>query len=158
MARELFTSWAEYQSAIDRLLALAEHEIRIYDRDITELKLDAAPRLEYLKRRLQAKRQPCLRIALRDVEPLKRDCPRLMQLLAAYTHGMTIQQTPENLAHLRDAMILIDDRHGLILFDQDQPRSKLLIGESQELLPYQRRFEEIWAEGGTPLSITTLGL
>lgn len=158
MARELFTSWGEYQSAIDRLLALAEWEIRIYDQDMIELKLDSSPRLYHLKRLLQANRPDSIQCALRNFEPLKCDCPRLMHLLADYTHGMTIQQTPEHLGHLRDAMILVDGQHGLIRFDREQPRSKLLIGESEELLPYLRRFEEIWNEGGTPLSITTLGL
>lgn len=158
MARELFTSWGDYQSAIDRLLALAEREIRIYDQDMLGLKLDSPSRLEHLKRLLQANRPDTLQVALRDYEPIRRDCPRLMQLLADYNHGMTVQQTPEHLAHLRDAMVLVDGHHGLIRFDRDQPRSKLLIGETEELQPYLKRFGEIWAEGGTPLSITTLGL
>ena len=158
MARELLTSWNEYRSAIDRLLAMVKREIRIYDQNIIELGLDSPPRLEHLKRLLQANLPETFRAALRDCEPLKRDCPRLMRLLADYAHGMTVQQTPEHLAHLRDAMVLIDGRHGLIRFDRDQPRSKLLIGETDELQPYLRRFEDIWAEGGTPLSITTLGL
>lgn len=158
MARELFTSWGEYQSGVDRLLALAEREIRIYDQDMIGLELDSESRLGHLKRLLQSNRPDSIQVALRNFEPLKRDYPRLMQLLADYTHGMTVQQTPEHLGHLRDAMILVDGRHGLIRFDRDHPRSKLLIGETEELLPYQRRFEEIWAEGGTPLSTTTLGL
>lgn len=158
MARELFNSWGEYQAAIDRVLALAEREIRIYDQDMIGLKLDSPSRLERLTRLLQSNRPDTLQVAVRDSEGLKRDCPRLMQLLTTYTHGMTVQQTPEHLAHLRDAMILIDGRHGLIRFDRDHPRSKLLIDENEELLPYLRRFEEIKSEGGTPLSITTLGL
>lgn len=158
MARELFTSWCEYQSGIDRLLALAEHEIRIYDEDIVGLKLEAEPRLDQLKRLLRARRPDSIQVALRNFEPLKRDHPRLLQLLTDYSHCMTVQQTPEHLGHLRDVMILVDGCHGLIRFERDHPRSKLLIGENEELLPYERRFNEIWSEGGTALSITTLGL
>jgi hypothetical protein len=69
-----------------------------------------------------------------------------------------MQQTADQLAHLRDSMILVDDAHAVIRFDRDQPRGKLLVDESDEVMPYRRRFEEIWAEGGTPVAATTLGL
>jgi hypothetical protein len=42
MARELITSWADYQAAIDRLLAIATHHICVYDEDLVMLKLDSA--------------------------------------------------------------------------------------------------------------------
>jgi hypothetical protein len=42
MARELITSWADYQTAIDRLLAIATHHICVYDEDLVMLKLDSA--------------------------------------------------------------------------------------------------------------------
>ena len=55
-------------------------------------------------------------------------------------------------------MILLDDQHGLIRFDRDQARSKVLINESDELRPYLLRFEEIWKEPGDVVSATSLGL
>ncbi|MBS1190990.1 MAG: hypothetical protein H6R10_2782 [Rhodocyclaceae bacterium] len=158
MARELLTSWGEFQSAADRLLALAEREILIYDHDLARLQLDASFRQDYLRRLLQPGRADCLRIALRETALVQRTNPRLMRLLADHPTGMTMVKTPDHLAHLRDAMILVDGRHGLVLFDQDQPRSKLLTDEGEELEPYCQRFEEIRREGGTPVSPTTLGL
>ena len=80
------------------------------------------------------------------------------RLLALHSHNSAAQQTPEQLGHLRDSMILVDDAHALIRFDRDQPRCKLLIDEPEEVMPYRRRFEEIWAEGGIPVATTTLGL
>ena len=65
---------------------------------------------------------------------------------------------PDHLAQLRDAMIIVDDTHALVRFDRDQPRGKLLIDEPDEVAPYRRRFDEIWSEGGHPVSLTTLGL
>lgn len=158
MARELFTSWGEYQSALDRLLAMAEQEIRIYDEDLVILKLDAAPRLDQIKRLLKGNRPDTVQVALRNSEPFKHHQPRLLTVFATHAHAMAVQQTPEQLGHLRDSMILVDGRHGLIRFDRDQPRSKLLVDEIEELLPYRRRFEEIWNEGGIVVSPTTLGL
>ena len=99
-----------------------------------------------------------MRIALRNTAPLQQRQPLLQRLLTTYSHNSAVQQTPEQLSHLRDSMILVDDAHALIRFDRDQPRSKLLIDEPEEVMPYRRRFEEIWAEGGTPVGTTTLGL
>jgi len=122
------------------------------------LHLETAERIEMLKRPLASTRQDCLRIALRNTAPLQQRQPLVQRLLAMHSHNSAAQQTPEQLNHLRDSMILVDDVHALIRFDRDQPRSKLLIDEPEEVMPYRRRFEEIWAEGGIPVATTTLGL
>ena len=159
MARELITSWNDYQAAIDRLLAMACHKICIYDEDLSQLQLDAATRLPHLQRTLKTTTSgPCLMIAVRNAEPLRRKNPLLMALLGSHNHLFAMQQTPPQFAHMRDAMILVDDQHALIRFERDQPRSKLLIDESTELKPYRSRFLEIWDEGGEAISNTVLGL
>jgi hypothetical protein len=159
MARELITSWGDYQLAIDRLLATPCRIIRIYDEDLAQLHLESSTRLPQLKSLLSAgTTSPCLQIALRNSEPLRNRHPLLMNLLAQYGHRLAAQQTAPQLANLRDAMILLDDQHGLIRFDRDQARSKLLIDEPEELRPYRARFKEIWEEGGEMVSATTLGL
>ena len=72
MSRELLTSWTDYQSAIDRLLALAAKRIWIYDEDLGMLHLETAERIAMFKRPLVSTRQDCLRIALRNTAPLRR--------------------------------------------------------------------------------------
>lgn len=158
MARELITSWGDFQTALDRLLVMAGQKICIYDEDLGQLRLDSAPRLAALKRVLGGKPAGNLRIALRHAETLRQQQPLLINLLTDYSHCCAAQQTPAQLAHLRDSMILIDGKHGLIRFERDLPRSKLLIDEVDELRPYLARFEEIWNEGGETVGSTTLGL
>jgi len=158
MARELITSWGDYQTAVDRLLAIAARKIAIYDRDLGQLHLDSAPRLAELKRVLHAGAGASIRLALRNTETLRRQQPLLMNLVVDFGHTLTATQTPPQLAHLRDSMLLVDDKYGLIRFEQDQPRSKLLIDEAGELHPYLARFEEIWEECSETVSGTTLGL
>lgn len=158
MARELITSWGDYQAAIDRLLALASRKICIYDQDIQPLKLESPARLVALQRVLQGPDRDALQIALRDGTALRRDHPLLGRLLTTYGHHAQVQQTAEQLAHLRDSMILVDGKHALIRFDRDQARSKLLIDEADEIRPYLVRFAEILAEGGEPITTSTLGL
>ncbi|WP_295002923.1 hypothetical protein [uncultured Dechloromonas sp.] len=158
MARELITSWADYQTAIDRLLAIATKQIRIYDEDLTTLKLDSAPRLAHVKRLVSGARSNALSIAVRNGSPLRNQHPLLQSLLTTYGHVAAAQETPAQLAHLRDSMIIVDDKYGLIRFERDMPRSKLLIDESDELRPYLAKFNEIWAEGGERISNSTVGL
>ncbi|MBS1139547.1 MAG: hypothetical protein H6R13_1000 [Proteobacteria bacterium] len=158
MARELITSWADYQTAIDRLLAIACHKIRIYDEDLSSLKLEAEPRLVNIKRVLQAGQGDALQIALRNASPIRQQHPTFLKLLSTYGHLAAVQETPPQLAHLRDSMILVDDKYALIRFERDLPRSKFLIDEIDEMRPYLTRFREIWTEGGESVTNTTLGL
>ena len=158
MTRELITHWTDYQTAIDQLLAMSCHKLCIYDEDLLKIRLDDRKRLANLQRMLQSAQPGAIRIALRNPEPLRRTQMHLIQLLAVHAHLITIQATSQELSKLRDSMILVDNQHGLIRFDQNQPRSKLLLNESDELRPYLLRFEEIWKDQGEVISATNLGL
>jgi hypothetical protein len=158
MARELITSWADYQMALDRLLAFACHKISIYDEDLVSLKLESAPRLLHIKRVLQAGQDDALQIAVRNAGPVRQKNPLLLSQLTTFGHRASAHEMPPQLAHLRDSMILVDDKHALIRFERDMPRSKLLIDEIDELRPYLARFREIWSEGGENIASTALGL
>ena len=158
MARELITSWADYQMALDRLLAIACHKISIYDEDLVTLKLESAPHLVHIKRILQAGEGEALQIAVRNAGPIRKSHPQLISQLTTYGHRAAARETPPQLAHLRDSMILVDDKHALIRFERDLPRSKLLIDEIDEVRPYLTRFKEIWSEGGENITSTALGL
>jgi hypothetical protein len=158
MSREIITNWADHQLAIDRLLSLATRKILVFDPDLEHLKLDQPERISELIRVLQPATQTALQIAVRNAEPLYARHPRMMHLLSAYSHVATAQQVGAHLSHLRDAIFLVDDHHGLIRFDQDNVRSKLLIDEAEELSPYLKRFNEIWNEPGEAIKPSVLGL
>ena len=158
MARELITTWSDYQSAIDRLLAMTSQSLCIYDEDLGRLKLETPSRLKELKRILQEDGRGTLQIAVRSATLLRQHAPLLLGLLTTFSHRATAQETPLSIAHLRDCMIIADGRHALIRFERDLPRSKLLTDEAEELKPYLNRFGEIWTEGGEPITNTTLGL
>ena len=135
MTRALITHWTDYQAAIDQLLAMPCRKLCIYDEDLVKIRLDDRKRLAVLEQLLQSAAPGSIRVALRSAEAFRRT------------------QT-----NLRDSMIILDDQHGLIRFDREQARSKLLINESDELRPYLQRFEEIWKEPGDIISATSLGL
>ena len=97
-------------------------------------------------------------VALRDTQPVIAQCPQALRLIGTYSHLSDIHETPPQLSHLRDSMILVDNKHALIRFEKDLPRSKLLIDEVDQVRPYVARFIEIWREGGEPVSGNPLGL
>jgi hypothetical protein len=158
MTRELITHWKDYQAAIDQLLAMPCRKLSIYDEDLVKIRLDDKTRLSKLEQLLQSAQPGSIRIALRSAEAFRRTQTHLIKFLAPYSHIITIQETSPQLNNLRDSMILLDDQHGLIRFDREQARSKILINESDELRPYLLRFEEIWKEPGDVVSATSLGL
>ncbi|MDR2186817.1 MAG: hypothetical protein LBE62_02050 [Azonexus sp.] len=158
MTRELITTWNDYRTAFDRLLAEAQGKISFYDEDLSKPGFASPDRLDHLQRILRSGYDLALRLAVRHAASLPQREPGLMKLLGTYSHRAAAQETPPQLAHLRDSMFIVDDRHALIRFDRDQPRSKLLLDEAAEIRPYLQRFEEIWAEGGESIRPTTLGL
>ena len=158
MARELITSWEGYQTAIDRLLFMACQKICIYDEDLGQLKLESSLRLPQIKRILRAGHKESLQIIVRNAERLHNQSPLLIKLLTDFSHLATAQQSPPNMAHLRDSMLIIDDKHALIRFERDLPRSKLLVDEIDELKPYLNRYSELSSAGGEPIRTSTLGL
>lgn len=158
MTRELITSWSDYQTAIDRLLALAVHRLRIYDEDLATLGLERPERHAQLARVLHQNQADALQIAVRNAGPLRQNHPRLLSLTTTYGHLIALQETPASIAHLRDSILLVDERNALVRFERDLPRAKLLIDEPEEVRQYIHRFQDIWAEGGEPVGASTLGL
>lgn len=159
MASErLLTSWGEYETAIGQILPLAQHSVAIFDRDLTTLRLERPSVSEALAAFLRRSPDALLRIAVQSAQPLRERSPRLLQMLRWSAHNFHLVEVPPHLARLSDTMLLVDGEHGIIRFHQDHPRGKEILSTPEGCQPYYQRFEEIWAEGGTPISATTLGL
>lgn len=151
------TSWGEYDAAIDEALADARLAIDIFDLDLVALKLETPGRHEALAAFLR-RPDACLRIAVQSSRPVLDRCPRLLTLLRLHAHHFRLQETPPHLASLADSLLLVDGVGGVVRFHHDHARSKSIADDAEACKSYCKRFEEIWNEGGTPLSATTLGL
>ena len=158
MPTRLITTWAEYESAVHDMLALATHKLRIFDENLSSLKLDRPDRLLILRQLLSAGPEHGVEITLLDAGHLRRNCPHLMELLAAHTHNLKIIECPPHLATLSDSLIIADGLHGVVRFHKDHARAKIIINDAEACAPYQQRYEQILEEGGTPVTATTLGL
>jgi hypothetical protein len=157
-AYTLLTSEAEYRQACDTVLGRAEREILIFDRDLRGLQLDHKPRLELLVTFLATDHLRRIRVVLHDPEPLHHQAPRLMQLIARFSHLIDVRQSPDNLRHLADAHLLADDAHAVRRFHFDQPRSALVLDDPAYVHPWRQRFEELWGLSHPCLQLNTTGL
>jgi len=157
-AYTLLTSETAYRQACDAVLRRAESEILIFDRDLVALRLEEKARIEALTKFLRMDGLRRIRIVLHDPEPVERNAPRLMQLVARFSRVIDIRQSPENLRHLADTHLLADESHGVRRFHADQPRSALIVDDPAYLHPWRQRFEELWELSHPCLRINPTGL
>ena len=159
MTSRLITTWSEYDSAVREILGLAQTTLLVFDETLSSLQLERPERIAALRRLLSA-RKPATRLTIivQKADFVRQYSPQLMDLLTVHSPALTIIQSPPHLARLKDSLLIADGRHALIRFHQEQPRSRLIIDDSEECAPYQQRFDEILGEGGDPLSPMTLGL
>jgi hypothetical protein len=158
MNTELITHWSEYDIAVQKILHLATRSIRIFDPDLAKLKLESRENALLLRQFLSTVPHNTLQIVLRNADLFRNNSPRLFKLLTDFPHAMQVWECASSLKKLTDAIFLSDDRHALIRIHEDHARSRVIIDSANESSRYLTRFEEILAEGGTPISATTLGL
>lgn len=158
MPSTLFTTWAEYDDAVGRTIAAATHDLQIFDRDLAACALEKPERHAQLVTFLRGSPRARLQIVLQDTQRVQTAMPRTLKLLATFGHAMSITRASERLATLNDSMVLADNRSGTIRFHHDHARGKFIDDDQDEMAPYGRRFQEIVAEGGEPISHSVLGL
>ena len=151
-------SEADYRRACDTILARAEHEILIFDRDLAALRLEENARLEALTNFLQTDSLRRIRVVVHDPGPLERNAPRLMRVIVRFLHAIDVRQSPDNLRHLADTHVLVDEGHGVRRFHVDQPRSALVVDDPAYIHPWRQRFEELWELSHPCVRINTTGL
>ena len=153
-----FDTNADFQAAVDRLLAQSGRELRIFDSDLAVFRLHSPERVESIREFLAASRIARLYIVVHDPEPLIRTCPRMMSLLALYTHAIQINRTDEAIRELQDSFILLDRNHYVRRPVARFFRGGAGINDETEALVMRSRFEEIWSASYPSVSGTTSGL
>ena len=76
--RLLLSTRREYLEALERLIALAQRELRIFDADFSELKIDSPRTHELLRDFLLRDRDNRLYIAVHSTDYLRNYSPRLL--------------------------------------------------------------------------------
>lgn len=155
---ERFDTEAAFQEALDRLLEQAGRELRIFDPDLAALRLNSPERVARVERFLQASRTRRLYMVVHDTGHVTRHCPRMMGLLARYSHAIQINQTHQEIRELQDSFLVLDTLHYLRRPVARFFRGALGLNDENEALAMRGRFGEIWSASFPAVAPTTLGL
>ena len=155
---EQFEDEETFQQAVDRLLEQPGRELRVFDPDLSGLRLNLPDRISRLQRFLTVSRTRRIYIAIHDTDYVTKYCPRLRDLLTRYAHAIQIQQTDEEIRLLQDAFLVLDANHYVRRPVARFWRGAIGIGDESEALSMRARFFEIWAASYPAVSPTTLGL
>ena len=145
-------------AALDELVALAQHSIRIFDHDMSALGWNSPARTDRLSAFLRRSRTSKVEIIVHETRWLEASCPRLIALLKSFGDRVTIYRTGPEARGASDPLVLVDGRHFLHRFHVEQPRATLAVESPQLAGPLINRFEEIWATGEPGLTGTVLGI
>ena len=155
---ERFDSKAGFQDAVDRLLEQPGRELRIFDPDLSALRLNDPARIERLERFLLASRTRRMYFVVHSSDHLTRQCPRMMSLLARFSHVIQVNRTHEEIRELQDAFLVLDSLHYVRRPVSQFFRGAIGLGDDTEGLAMRGRFMEIWAASFPAVSATTIGL
>lgn len=155
---ERFDTRAGFNEAVERLLEQPGRELRIFDVDGGALMLNDPARLAKLEAFLQASRTRRLYIAVHNTDHIQRQCPRMMNLLARYSHAIQINRTQEEIRELQDSFLVLDAAHYVRRPASAFFRGAMGLADETEGLAMRSRFQEIWAASYPAVSSTTAGL
>ena len=155
---ERFDTNALFQTAVERLLEQPGRELRIFDPDLSALRLNDPARNERLERFLLASRTRRIYIAVHATEHLTRQCPRMMTLIARFAHAIQVYKTGEEIRELQDSFLDLDSLHYVRRPVAQFFRGANGLGDENEGLAMRSRFMEIWAASLPGVSATTVGL
>ena len=155
---ERFDTNAGFQAALERLLGQPGRELRIFDPDGAALRLNDSARIERFAQFLLASRTRRLYLVLHSTDHLTRQCPRMMALLARFSHAIQIYRTGEEIRELQDAFLVLDSLHYVRRPVASFFRGAIGLGDENEGLAMRSRFMEIWGASVPGVSSTTVGL
>ena len=156
--RTLVTARSEYFAAAERIIALARHELRIFDPDLQEFRLDTKTRIELLRAFLLRSTDNRVYVSVRDPAFVKQFCPRLITLLAKFSTSLFIWEANGEAAKVQDCFVLADQLHVVRRPVAVQPRGVFILNDPREGLVMHERFAEIWDSSVPSVSASTSGL
>ncbi|MDA0225247.1 MAG: hypothetical protein O2975_03940 [Proteobacteria bacterium] len=155
---ERFDTEAQFQAALDRLFALPGRELRIFDPNFAALRSNSPARIAMFENFLRTSRTRRIQVVLHDTGHLRRESPRMMRLLARYSHVIQVNQTQPEIRNLQDAFLVLDAAHYVRRPVARFFRGGAGVNDETDALAMRARFLEIWAASYPAVSATTIGL
>jgi phage FluMu protein Com len=147
-----------YSDAINIVLAIAEHELLIFDQDLSHGDFASKQKFELFQMFLNKSPTNQLTIILQNTAYLKRKCPRLLDLLTIYSHKMTIYETSASTKQAKDCFILADDKNYVKRIHIDQARFRFGLNDIATVNLLTTRFKELLEATDDVVTNSKLGL
>jgi len=147
-----------YAEAINIILANAQHELRIFDQDLSRGDFASLQKIALVQQFLSSNINSRLTIVLQNTGYFQQKCPRLFGLLTTYGHKMTVLETNDSAKHAKDCFVLADGLHYIKRIHIDQARFKYALHDKDSVDLLSSRFEELLEATQGPVAVTKLGL
>lgn len=155
---ERFEDNAAFQAAVDRLLEQPGRELRVFDPDLAALRVNDPARIERFERFLLASRTRRIYFVVHNTDHVTRQCPRMMSLIARFSHAIQVNRTHDEIRELQDSFMVLDSAHFVRRRVAQFFRGAIGLGDETEGLAMRGRFMEIWSASYPAVSGTTVGL
>jgi len=147
-----------YEAAAELLITKAKRELLIFDPDLSRGGYQNLKCYEALQNFLVKDKQNRLIIVLHEADFFSERCPRLQDLLRAYSYAINIYVTDDSARVAQDAFILADKAHYLHRFHINQARFKYVLDDEVATKPLLERFEQLLEATSSTVSAFTTGL
>jgi hypothetical protein len=153
-----FDTPSDYAAALDRALALAAHEILVFDDNLALGNWGSVARVEMLRQFLLSHRRARLQIVVHETRHIEQSLPRLTGLLRPLSHKFEILKTIGEGRNARDGFTLVDNRHLVHRFHFDTKRGELSLDDPRKTAVLRERYNEILGFTESGVNATQLGL
>jgi hypothetical protein len=147
-----------YSEAINIILASAEHELLIFDQDLSHGDFASKQKCDLFQQFLIKSPSNQLTIILQNTSFLKNKCPRLLDLLNIYGHKMTVYETNSSAKHAKDCFVLADNKNYVKRIHIDQARFRYGLDDLATASLLNTRFKELLEATHDVVTISRLGL
>lgn len=155
---QIITGEALYAQAIRLILAKAQHQLLIFDQDLSRGDYASLASYEILKNFLSANIASEIRIVLQNADYFQQKCPRLNSLLKIYQHKMHVHVVGNGLKNIKSCFIVADSMHYIKRMHIDQARFRFAFNEQENVEILRNQFVELEAAAQDNVSVTTLGI
>lgn len=147
-----------YAEAINIILASAQHELLIFDQDLSHGDFASVQKYDLFQQFFSKNVTSRLTIILQDTGFFQEKCPRLFNLLNVYQHKMTVYVTNLSAKHAKDCFVLADNQHYVKRIHIDQARFKYGLNDLESAAVLNTRFKELLEATQDTVTLTKLGL
>ena len=147
-----------YADAINIVLAHAEHELLIFDQDLSHGDYASLQKHRLLQQFLSQSLTSRITIILQSTVFFREKCPRVFDLLTTYGHRMVVYKTNDSAKHAKDCFVLADNRHYIKRIHIDQARFKYALNDEASVEMLDARFKELLEATQDVVAVTKLGL